>query len=113
MSKVVARGADGGVVNGVVNQDHLRLDRVYLQAKRWKSSVGEPIIQGFVSTSKDVIMTTSSFAQPAVEFANKLTDRRILLLDAPVSRPCSAVAREASTPYGRSEMGHVGVVHSV
>ena len=35
----VARGADGGVDDDV-NQDHLGLDRVYIQAKRWEGSVG-------------------------------------------------------------------------
>jgi len=82
----VARGADGGV-DGVVNQDHLGLDRIYIQAKRWEASVGRPVIQGFVGAlsgvgaSKGVIMTTSTFAQPAQEYARTLTDRRIVLVD--------------------------------
>jgi len=82
----VARGADGGV-DGVVNQDHLGLDRIYIQAKRWEGSVGRPIIQGFVGAlagvgaSKGVIMTTSTFAQPAQEYVKTLTDRRIILVD--------------------------------
>ena len=82
----VARGADGGV-DGVVNQDHLGLDRIYIQAKRWEGSVGRPVIQGFVGAlagvgaSKGVIMTTSSFAQPAQDYVRTLTDRRIILLD--------------------------------
>jgi len=82
----VAKGADGGV-DGVVNQDHLGLDRIYIQAKRWEGSVGRPVIQGFVGAlagvgaSKGVIMTTSVFAAPALEFAKNLTDRRIVLVD--------------------------------
>ena len=82
----VARGADGGV-DGVVNQDHLGLDRIYIQAKRWEGSVGRPVIQGFVGAlagvgaSKGVIMTTSSFAQPAQDYVRTLTDRRIILVD--------------------------------
>lgn len=82
----VARGADGGV-DGVVNQDHLGLDRIYIQAKRWEGSVGRPSIQGFVGAlagvgaSKGVIMTTSTFAQPAQEYVKTLTDRRIVLVD--------------------------------
>jgi len=82
----VARGADGGV-DGVVNQDHLGLDRIYVQAKRWEGSVGRPVIQGFVGAlagvgaSKGVIMTTSTFAQPAQEYVKTLTDRRIILVD--------------------------------
>jgi restriction system protein len=82
----VARGADGGV-DGVVNQDQLGLDRIYIQAKRWDGSVGRPVIQGFVGAlagvgaSKGVIMTTSTFAQPAQEYVRTLTDRRIVLVD--------------------------------
>jgi restriction system protein len=82
----VARGADGGV-DGVVNQDHLGLDRIYIQAKRWEGSVGRPVIQGFVGAlagvgaSKGVIMSTSTFAQPAQEYVKTLTDRRIILVD--------------------------------
>lgn len=82
----VARGADGGV-DGMVNQDHLGLDRIYIQAKRWEGSVGRPVIQGFVGAlagvgaSKGVIMTTSTFAQPAQEYVKALTDRRIILVD--------------------------------
>ncbi|MCX5944207.1 MAG: restriction endonuclease [Cyanobacteria bacterium] len=82
----VARGSDGGV-DGVVNQDHLGLDQIYIQAKRWEGSVGRPVIQGFVGAlagvgaSKGVIMTTSTFAQPAQEYVRTLTDRRIILVD--------------------------------
>jgi len=82
----VARGADGGV-DGVVNQDHLGLDRIYIQAKRWEGSVGRPVIQGFVGAlagvgaSKGVIITISTFAQPAQEYVKTLTDRRIVLVD--------------------------------
>jgi restriction system protein len=82
----VARGADGGV-DGVVNQDHLGLDRIYIQAKRWEGSVGSPVIQGFagaldlVGAKKGVIMTTSTFSNPAEECVNKIKDKRIILVD--------------------------------
>lgn len=82
----VARGADGGV-DGVVNQDHLGLDRIYIQAKRWEGSVGRPIIQNFagaldlVGAKKGVIMTTASFSQPAHECVATIKDKRIVLVD--------------------------------
>ena len=82
----VARGADGGV-DGVVNQDHLGLDRIYIQAKRWEGSVGSPVIQGFagaldlVGAKKGVIMTTSTFSKPAEECVNRIKDKRIILFD--------------------------------
>jgi len=82
----VARGADGGV-DGVVNQDHLGLDRIYIQAKRWEGSVGRPVIQNFagaldlVGAKKGVIMTTSIFSQPAQECVETIKDKRIILVD--------------------------------
>ena len=82
----VSRGADGGV-DGVVNQDHLGLDRIYIQAKRWEGSVGSPVIQGFagaldiVGAKKGVIMTTSNFSKPAEESVIKINDKRIILVD--------------------------------
>ena len=82
----VSRGADGGV-DGVVNQDHLGLDRIYIQAKRWEGSVGSPVIQGFagaldiVGAKKGVIMTTSNFSKPAEESVVKINDKRIILVD--------------------------------
>jgi restriction system protein len=82
----VARGADGGV-DGVVNQDHLGLDRIYIQAKRWEGSVGRPVIQNFagaldlVGAKKGVIMTTATFSQPAHECVMTIKDKRIILVD--------------------------------
>jgi len=82
----VARGADGGV-DGVVNQDHLGLDRIYIQAKRWEGSVGRPVIQNFagaldlVGAKKGVIMTTATFSQPAHDCVATIKDKRIILVD--------------------------------
>lgn len=82
----VARGADGGV-DGVANQDHLGLDRIYIQAKRWEGSMGRAVIQGFVGglsgvgALKGVIMTTSTFSQPAKDYARTLTNKRIVLVE--------------------------------
>ena len=82
----VTRGADGGV-DGVVNQDHLGLDRIYIQAKKWEGSVGRPVIQNFagaldlVGAKKGVIMTTSTFSQPAHDCVMTIKDKRIILVD--------------------------------
>ncbi len=82
----VARGADGGI-DGVVNQDHLGLDRIYIQAKRWEGSVGSPVIQRFAGSldeqgaKKGVVMTTSTFSQPALDSVNRIKDKRIILVD--------------------------------
>lgn len=82
----LGRSGDGGV-DGVINEDRLGLDRVYVQAKRYGvgNSVGRPEIQGFVGSlvgygaTKGVFVTTSSFSRQAVEYARHLSQRVILI----------------------------------
>jgi restriction system protein len=76
-------------VDGVINQDKLGLDQIYVQAKRYKvdSAIGRPDIQAFVgaisgkSATRGVFITTSRFTQDARDFANRLTQPRIILVD--------------------------------
>ena len=76
-----------GGVDGVINEDRLGLDRVYIQAKRYASTstVGRNDIQSFVGSlvgfgaSKGVFVTTSSFSAQAHEFAKHLPQRVILI----------------------------------
>lgn len=85
-SEQLGRSGDGGV-DGVVNEDVLGLDRIYVQAKRYArgSDVGRPEIQAFTASlvglgaSKGVFVTTSSFSSQAVEFAAKIPQRVILI----------------------------------
>jgi restriction system protein len=82
----LGRSGDGGV-DGVINEDRLGLDRVYVQAKRYAESntVGRPDIQAFVGSlvglgaSKGVFVTTSSFSQQARDFVRHLAQRVVLL----------------------------------
>jgi restriction system protein len=80
----VGRAGDGGI-DGVISLDRLGLEKVYVQAKRWQSSVGRPDIQGFYGAlagqraNKGVFITTSSFTQQAVDFASSV--ERIVLVD--------------------------------
>lgn len=83
----LGRSGDGGV-DGVINQDRLGLDRVYVQAKRYApdtSPIGRPAVQGFVGSlvglgaGKGVFATTSTFTREATEFAKNLNQRVILL----------------------------------
>jgi restriction system protein len=82
----LGRSGDGGV-DGVINEDRLGLDRVYVQAKRYAegNTVGRPDIQGFVGSlvglgaSKGVFVTTSSFSQQARDFVRHLSQRVVLL----------------------------------
>ena len=84
--RIVGGSGDGGV-DGVIDQDALGLDRVYIQAKRYKpdNSVGEPAIREFIgslalaSASKGVFVTTSSFTPSALKAAERNTSRIVLI----------------------------------
>jgi restriction system protein len=85
-SERLGRSGDGGV-DGVINEDVLGLDRVYIQAKRYApgTSVGRPEIQAFTGSlvglgaNKGVFVTTSSFSLQAVEFVSRIPQRVILI----------------------------------
>ncbi|MGD0117758.1 MAG: restriction endonuclease [Candidatus Binatus sp.] len=85
--RAIGKSGDGGL-DGVIDQDPLGLDRVYIQAKRYKSdtAVSEPEIRGFagslesVKATKGVFVTSSYFTAPARAFAEKIS-RRIILID--------------------------------
>jgi restriction system protein len=82
----LGRSGDGGI-DGVIDEDRLRLDRVYVQAKRYapSNSIGRPEVQGFVGSlvglgaSKGVFVTTSTFSQHAIDYARHLAQRVILI----------------------------------
>ncbi|MFN0193728.1 MAG: restriction endonuclease [Aestuariivirga sp.] len=85
--KILGRSGDDGV-DGVIDQDTLGLDRVYIQAKRYNSetSIGPGAIRDFYGSldmhkaSKGLFVTTSSFSKAAVETAERL-GKRIVLID--------------------------------
>jgi restriction system protein len=82
----LGKSGDGGV-DGVIDEDRLGLDRIYIQAKRYahQYSVGRPEIQSFVGSlvglgaSKGVFVTTSSFSNPAAEYVRNLPQRVVLI----------------------------------
>lgn len=84
--RAVGRTGDGGI-DGVIDQDPLGLDRVYLQAKRYKldASVSEPEIRAFsgslgaAKASKGVFVTTSTFTRPAYDFAERHPFKMVLI----------------------------------
>jgi restriction system protein len=85
----LGRSGDGGI-DGVIDEDRLGLDRVYVQAKRYgATTVGRPDVQGFVGSlvglgaSKGVFVTTSTFSAQAREFVRHLT-QRVILIDGPL-----------------------------
>ncbi len=85
-AKRLGKSGDGGI-DGVIDEDRLGLDRIYVQAKRYAShvNVGRPEVQGFVGSlvglgaSKGVFVTTSSFSSHALEYVRGLQQRVILI----------------------------------
>ena len=69
--KAVGKPGDEGI-DGIINEDRLGLDVVYLQAKKWEGTVGRPEIQRFVGAlhgkraRKGVFITTGSFSADEV-----------------------------------------------
>jgi restriction system protein len=82
----VGHSGDGGI-DGIVNEDALGLDRVYIQAKRYAdgNTIGRELIQQFAgalvghNVTKGVFFTTSSYSKTAVEYAAKVPQRIILI----------------------------------
>lgn len=83
--QAVGKSGDGGI-DGIIKEDRLGLDVIYIQAKRWDSTVGRPEIQKFAGAlqghraRKGVFITTSSFSSDALEFASRI-DSKIVLID--------------------------------
>jgi restriction system protein len=85
--KATQYSADGGI-DGVINEDPLGLEIIYLQAKRYqeKNTVGRPDIQGFAGAldmqraRKGVFITTSKFSNDALDFVQKI-EKKIVLID--------------------------------
>ncbi|MBS0558186.1 MAG: restriction endonuclease [Proteobacteria bacterium] len=82
--RTVGRSGDGGI-DGVINEDRLGLDVIYLQAKRWENTVGRPVVQGFVGSlagkraNKGVLITTSEFSKEAREYVETIGAKVVLI----------------------------------
>jgi len=83
--KVIGKTGDGGI-DGIIKEDKLGLDVIYVQAKRWESVVGRPEIQKFAGAllgqkaKKGIFITTSWYSNDALEFVKNL-DSKIVLID--------------------------------
>jgi restriction system protein len=83
--KSIGKAGDEGI-DGIIKEDRLGLDVIYVQAKRWENTVHRPEIQKFAGALQDkrarkgVFITTSSFSQGARESAAR-GDSRIVLID--------------------------------
>ena len=83
-AQVTKKSGDEGI-DGIINEDRLGLDVIYVQAKRWQASVGRAEIQSFVGAlvgkhaHKGVFITTSDFHKTAIEYARGVQHKVVLI----------------------------------
>lgn len=81
----VGKSGDGGI-DGIIKEDRLGLDIIYVQAKRWEGTVGRPEIQKFAGAlqgqraRKGIFLTTSGFTADAIDYVSRI-DSKIVLID--------------------------------
>jgi restriction system protein len=82
--RAIGRSGDEGI-DGIINEDRLGLDAIYIQAKRWEAVIGRPEIQKFVGAlqgqraQKGVFITTSDFTKEAQEYVKNITNKVVLI----------------------------------
>lgn len=83
--KAIGTSGDGGI-DGIIKEDKLGLDAIYIQAKRWENTVGRPEIQKFVGAltgqraKKGLFITTSDFSSDAEDYVSRI-DAKVVLID--------------------------------
>lgn len=82
--RAIGQSGDGGI-DGIIDEDRLGLDAIYIQAKRWEGVVGRPEIQKFVGAlqgqraHKGVFITTSDFTKDAQEYVKHINNKVVLI----------------------------------
>ena len=85
-TRITGGTGDGGI-DGIIDEDILGLDSIYVQAKRWQGQVGRPEVQAFAgalqgqNATRGVMISTSEFSKPAKEYVGNLSTSRIVLID--------------------------------
>jgi restriction system protein len=83
--QAIGRRGDEGI-DGIIKEDRLGLDIIYIQAKRWEATVGRPEIQKFAGAldgqraRKGIFITTSDFSRDAEDYVSRI-DKKIILID--------------------------------
>jgi restriction system protein len=83
--KAVGKSGDEGI-DGIIKEDKLGLDIVYIQAKKWENQVSRPEIQKFAGAlqgkraKKGIFITTSTFSKKAIEYSSVI-ESKIVLID--------------------------------
>jgi restriction system protein len=81
----IGQSGDEGI-DGIIKEDRLGLDVIYLQAKKWEGTVGRPDIQKFVGAlhgkraKKGVFITTGKFSEEAISYVSSI-DPKVILID--------------------------------
>lgn len=84
-ARAVGQTGDEGI-DGIIDEDRLGLDAIYIQAKKWEGQVGRPEIQKFVGAlmgkraRRGIFITTSTFSQDAVNYVSSI-DFKVVLID--------------------------------
>jgi len=82
--KAIGQSGDEGI-DGIIKEDRLGLDIIYIQAKRWENTVGRPEIQKFAGAlqgqraKKGIFITTSDFTKDAYEYASRIDSKIVLI----------------------------------
>jgi restriction system protein len=83
--RAIGQSGDGGI-DGIIKEDKLGLDIVYIQAKRWNNVVGRPVVQAFAGSldgqraRKGIMITTSYFSPDARDYVGRI-EKKIVLID--------------------------------
>lgn len=83
--KAIGKSGDEGI-DGIIKEDKLGLDIIYIQAKRWQGIVGRPELQKFVGAlagqgaKKGIFITTSNFTKDAIDYIPR-NETKIVLID--------------------------------
>jgi len=84
-AQVTKKSGDGGI-DGIINEDRLGLDKIYVQAKKWEGTVTISAIRDFGGTllahsaQKGIFITTSDFPKTAIDYCERI-DRTIILIN--------------------------------
>jgi len=82
--RAIGRSGDEGI-DGIIKEDRLGLDAIYIQAKRWENPVGRPEIHRFVGAlqgqraTKGIFITTSRFSDDAKQYASSIATKVVLV----------------------------------
>jgi restriction system protein len=83
--EVIGKTGDEGI-DGIIKEDKLGLDVIYIQAKRWENVISRPEIQKFVGAlqgkraKKGIFLTTSHFSKEAIDYT-RMIDNKVILID--------------------------------